>query len=201
MLPLSGFNRIASASPHVLSPHSPHSTTKPSPRTHRRRTGACHCVPTATAKVASAEPPQLQLSEPAWAQALSDLTSALPELPEDQAKLTLEKAFGWKGQAYWRGSKVCQVPELGDVGAVLQYLTSLGLQGEQLAKVVRLFPEVLACSVEGQLQKSVAKLQGEWRMTGDVLTRALVRQPQVLGFDRDCEGTCFGECNRCWARF
>lgn len=24
---------------------------------------------------------------------------------------------------------------------------------------------------------------------------------QVLGYDVDCEGSCIGDCNRCWARF
>jgi hypothetical protein len=36
---------------------------------------------------------------------------------------------------------------------------------------------------------------------GDVLLKAVLRNPPLLGYNVDCMGDCVGECNRCWARF
>lgn len=51
------------------------------------------------------------------------------------------------------------------------------------------------------LTANVAKLQRDWKLEGQVLARAVARQPAVLGYTIDCMGDCAGECNRCWARF
>eukprot|EP00197_Chlamydomonas_leiostraca_P004644 CAMPEP_0202864836 /NCGR_PEP_ID=MMETSP1391-20130828/4914_1 /ASSEMBLY_ACC=CAM_ASM_000867 /TAXON_ID=1034604 /ORGANISM="Chlamydomonas leiostraca, Strain SAG 11-49" /LENGTH=180 /DNA_ID=CAMNT_0049544607 /DNA_START=253 /DNA_END=795 /DNA_ORIENTATION=+ len=153
-------------------------------------------------KPAASSPQELTgADKQAWDTAVEQLASAL-SLPSEDAQALIEKGFGWKSQAFWRGTKVKEVPGQGVVAAVLQFLTSkLGLQGPDLLKVVKTFPEVLACSVSGQLEVAVGKLQNDWKLNGDVLMRAVVRQPQVLGYSLDCEGSCIGECNRCWARF
>jgi hypothetical protein len=65
---------------------------------------------------------------------------------------------------------------------------------------LKAFPELIGCSVDA-LQGNVAKLQKDWKLEGQVLAKAVVRQPAVLGYTIDCMGDCAGECNRCWARF
>lgn len=71
----------------------------------------------------------------------------------------------------------------------------------QVAKTVKAFPEVLGCAVDSQLQGNVAQLQKEWKLEGDVLRGAVLRNPPLLGYNVDCLGDCAGECNRCWVRF
>lgn len=66
---------------------------------------------------------------------------------------------------------------------------------------MKLFPEVLGCNVQQQLQGNVDKLQRDWKLQGSVLTNAVLRNPSLLGYNVDCEGNCVGECNRCWVRF
>lgn len=45
------------------------------------------------------------------------------------------------------------------------------------------------------------ELEKTWKMKGPVLTKTLMRRPDVLGYNIDCLGDCAGECNRCWVRF
>jgi hypothetical protein len=52
--------------------------------------------------------------------------------------------------------------------------------------------QVLGCDIEGQLQASVDKLQKDWKLQGPVLAKAVLRQPAVLGYNLDCEGSCVG---------
>jgi hypothetical protein len=75
------------------------------------------------------------------------------------------------------------------------------LVGVQVSKAVKAFPEVLGCHVDSQLSGNVAKLQKEWKLEGDVLRGAVLRNPSILGYNVDCLGDCAGECNRCWVRF
>lgn len=111
------------------------------------------------------------------------------------------RAFGWKTQAYWRNQKVEEPPNPAQVAAAIQYLKLLGIEGADLLKVLKIFPEALGCSVEDRLKTNVAKIEKEFKLTGNTLARAIIRQPQVLGYVVDCLGDCVGECNRCWARF
>ena len=67
-------------------------------------------------------------------------------------------------------------------------------------QIKKAFPEVLGLSLDA-LTANVAKLQRDWKLEGQVLARAVARQPAVLGYTIDCMGDCAGECNRCWARF
>ena len=87
------------------------------------------------------------------------------------------------------------------VESVLQFLAGLGMGEEEVARVVRAFPEVVGCPVEPQLQACLRKLEKQWRMSGDVAARAILRKPNLLGYTIDCVGDCVGECQRCWARF
>lgn len=117
----------------------------------------------------------------------------------------LARAFGWSTQAFWRQEKVEQLPTPEQLEGVLEYLQDeLNLREDDLAKVLRAFPEALACDVQERLAANVKVLQQQWRLSGGTLTKALMRQPQVLGYTVDCisdHGGCVGECNRCWARF
>jgi hypothetical protein len=55
--------------------------------------------------------------------------------------------------------------------------------------------------VDPQLQNCMKKLEKDWRMSGDVALKAVLRRPEILGYTIDCVGDCAGECARCWARF
>lgn len=94
-----------------------------------------------------------------------------------------------------------QPADLQQIIAALQFLSQLGMTDEQLVKAVKTFPEVLGCDVQQQLQANVDKLYVDWKLQGDVLVKAVLRNPAVLGYNVDCMGDCAGECNRCWARF
>jgi len=148
------------------------------------------------------EVPQLQgEAGQAWESALQEVASTFGEdIPEDERQKLLKRAFGWGSQVYWRGHKVDEVPVMGQVATVLEHLQNLGIVGPNLLKVLKLFPEVIALSMDTQ-NAAVAKLQGEFKLQGDVLMRAIVRKPQILGYEVDCEGSCVGDCNRCWVRF
>lgn len=110
------------------------------------------------------------------------------------------RAFGWGSQAYWRREKVDETPDPERAAAALQLLRDIGVGDDDVAKVVKAFPEVLGCSPEA-LKGNVAKLEKDWKLQGQVLAKAVVRQPAVLGYTVDCMGDCVGECIRCWARF
>lgn len=98
--------------------------------------------------------------------------------------------------------QVEEAPSEQQVQQALDFLTSqLNLQAAEVKKVVKAFPEVVACDVANQLQANMSKLEKDWKLTGQVAAKAVVRSPAVLGYNVDCEGTCIGECNRCWARF
>ena len=97
--------------------------------------------------------------------------------------------------------------ELPDPGTLLESLSflqsSLDITGEDLVKVLSKFPEALSCSVEERLEPNVQRFESEWSMKGDVLKRAIVRKPTLLGLAIDCSkignGSCQGQCSKCWA--
>jgi len=116
------------------------------------------------------------------------------------------------------------------VEAVLDFLAGVGVKGPDATKVLKKFPEVIACSVEERLQENVRKLERDWKIKGPAATNVIKRQPQardtccmcdvcacqhrvsdtkysivtcgvqVLGYVIDCQGNCEGQCNRCWVR-
>ncbi len=67
-------------------------------------------------------------------------------------------------------------------------------------QAIKNFPEVFGLDVESQMKANVEKLKKDWKMTDKVIPNVVKRQPQVLGYNVDCEGNCMGECNRCWIR-
>merc|ERR1711924_425056 len=76
----------------------------------------------------------------------------------------------------------------------------MGMDGEGQRKVVEKFPEVVGLPVE-TLRASVARLESGFFIKGKVATKTLLRRPDVLGMDFDCEGDCKGQCHLCWVRF
>ncbi|GLC47467.1 hypothetical protein PLESTB_000133700 [Pleodorina starrii] len=145
---------------------------------------------------------QLTADEEATWKASGDALSGALGLSSEESGRVLARAFGWTTQAFWRREKVEELPMPGQVVGALGVLQQdLGLSSEEAAKVVRLFPEVLACDVEGRLRTNIAQLKSQWRLQGPTLAKAVLRQPAVLGYSLDCGGDCIGECNRCWARF
>lgn len=120
---------------------------------------------------------------------------------EEEAEKIISKAFGWVLRGYWEDKIVDVVPEPTTLTTVLSYLKELGLEGEDLKRVVKIFPHVLACSVEKRLKINVAQLAREWKISGLSLTKVVIRQPLVLGYSVDCRGDCIAECDHCWARF
>eukprot|EP00198_Chlamydomonas_reinhardtii_P000984 XP_001690319.1 predicted protein [Chlamydomonas reinhardtii] len=120
----------------------------------------------------------------------------------DECSRLLARAFGWTTQAFWRREKVEELPSPDQVCEALAFLAAdLGMSTEEQVKTVKAFPELLACDAETRLRANTAQLQKQWRMQGATLTKAVLRQPQVLGYSVDCSGDCIGECNRCWVRF
>ena len=97
----------------------------------------------------------------------------------------------------------CQeAPTEQQIDGVVEFLTSrCNLQTEDVAKLATEFPQVFGCDVEKQLKYAVGVLENDWFMKGKILTSTLKRRPQSLGCNVDCEGSCWGKCERCWVRF
>ena len=130
------------------------------------------------------------------------------ETNDDDVDAMMEKAFGWRGQGYWRNTKVREVPTAADVTARVAFLESIGVTTRasecDLAKIVKKQPEILACDVE-QLTAATEHIEKNYFMKRDTrnFVKYVVRVPQALGNNLDCAGegkACLGECNRCWAR-
>jgi hypothetical protein len=130
------------------------------------------------------------------------------ETNDDDVDAMMEKAFGWRGQGYWRNTKVREVPTAADVTARVAFLESIGETTRasecDLAKIVKKQPEILACDVE-QLTAATEHIEKNYFMKRDTrnFVKYVVRVPQALGNNLDCAGegkACLGECNRCWAR-
>ena len=98
-------------------------------------------------------------------------------------------------------AQVEEVPTVARVSAVVEYLKTLGLVESDLPRFVKAFPQIFGCDMETVLAENVELLQNKWKLKGSVLTGALKRRPPILGYVVDCEGSCVGECNRCWVRF
>ncbi|KAI3429720.1 hypothetical protein D9Q98_010036 [Chlorella vulgaris] len=133
--------------------------------------------------------------------ACSELVQQRCGLDADAADAALLKAFGWKGQGFWRQERVKQVPCQEQVTAVLDYLASLGISdAHDLGPLLTAFPEALGLHVQ-LMEENVSVLREKWYMKGNVLLNSIKRKPRALGNNIDCEGTCAGLCTRCWAQF
>ncbi|KAL7128446.1 hypothetical protein ABFS83_14G317600 [Erythranthe nasuta] len=129
-------------------------------------------------------------------QALSSYGFAIEE--EDKI---LGKAFGQIRSPYWGEDRKKEVPKFEVVNEILSYLKDLGLDDDDLAKLLKKFPEVLGCSLENEVKVNVQILEKEWGIKGKTLRNLLLRNPKVLGFNIDCKGDCKAQCTRCWVRF
>lgn len=176
----------------------PCASAQPARRTAHPRTRLCvraSAQPTTSAQPATLTPDQAQQ----WSACRDALLAR--GCTEEESDTLLCRAFGWAGQVYWRGTKEEQPPTLAEVQAGLDLLESIGIQGDNLLKLLRAFPEALGCGVDTILRPNVDVLQSQWKLKGPVLVKTLLRRPDVLGYNLDCEGSCVGECERCWARF
>ncbi|GIL57891.1 hypothetical protein Vafri_13107 [Volvox africanus] len=145
---------------------------------------------------------QLSQEEESMWKASCDVLATSLGLGADESSRLVARAFGWTTQAFWRQEKVEELPTPTQVENALEVLRiDLAMTPEEAARVVRVFPELLACDVEGRLRANIAQLGSQCRLKGPTLTKAVIRQPAVLGYSLDCGGNCIGECNRCWARF
>lgn len=119
----------------------------------------------------------------------------------DEADRMLKKAFGWVHSPYWSEERKTEVPKIGIVNEILDYIRSLGLSDEDLHKLLKKFPEVLGCSLDNEVKANVGTLEKEWGIKGKALRNLLLRNPKVLGYNVDCRGDCMAKCTRCWVRF
>lgn len=134
-----------------------------------------------------------------WAACLEEVKKV--GYSDDEANALLERAFGWRTQTFWRGLKKEEVPKADSVAATLNFLRDLGMKDEDIQAAFKKFPEGLASDVEGRLKPNMQTLQKDYFIPEKKLLAAIKRQPKALGFSYDCEGSCEGECHRCWVRF
>lgn len=81
---------------------------------------------------------------------------------------------------------------------MVDYMSELGLNGDDLKSAISKFPEVLGLPVDKRMKANVSKIENEYKIKGATLSNIFKRKPQVLGFNFDCEGDCQGNCSRCW---
>ena len=120
-----------------------------------------------------------------WA-ACAELVQQRCGLDADAADTALLRAFGWKGQGFWRQERVKEVPSQEQVDAALDFLAGLGIAEGDLGPLVRTFPEALGLRV-ALMQDTVQVLRDTWHMKGSVLVNSIKRKPRVLGNCIDCE--------------
>lgn len=125
-----------------------------------------------------------------------------PTLAPDKADKLVGRAFGWGTQKFWRGRVKQEPPSLDAVRTSLSFLSDeVAVDDSHVPAVLRNFPEVLALSVS-RMKENVDFIQRTYPvLKGDKLTKAILENPAVLGFDFDCEGDCKSECARCWVQF
>ena len=116
----------------------------------------------------------------------------------------LARGFAWTSRWYYGQEMQNEVPDPSTVLDSLSFLqSSLGIQGDDLVKVLNKFPEALSCPIEERMEPNVRRFESEWSMKGEVLRKAIVRKPTLLGLAIDCStmgnGSCQGQCSKCWA--
>ncbi|KAJ8498202.1 hypothetical protein OPV22_008754 [Ensete ventricosum] len=119
----------------------------------------------------------------------------------EEADSILKKAFGWVHSPYWGEERSKEVPKVQKINEMLDYIKGLGLNDEDLYKLLKKFPEVLGCSLVNEVQTNIGMLEKDWGIKGKALRNLLIRNPKVLGYNVDCKGDCMAQCTRCWVRF
>lgn len=136
-----------------------------------------------------------------WDAAAKTLRTVGLEEDEELSKL-LSRAFGWTSQAYWRREKVKENPDPESVERALEFLRNeVGFDDAEVANVLRGFPEAMALSVDERMRENIRLLRENLKMDEKRIRKAVLGQPQILGYTLDCGGDCQGECARCWVRF
>ncbi|KAK8960338.1 hypothetical protein KSP40_PGU013987 [Platanthera guangdongensis] len=69
----------------------------------------------------------------------------------EEANLVLKKAFGWNHSPYRGEERIKEAPQLDSIEEMLDYLKSLSLSDDDLHKIIKMFPEVLGCSLSEEL--------------------------------------------------
>ena len=123
------------------------------------------------------------------------------DFTEEEVDLLLGKAFGWVQSPYWGEERESLLPSPEAINGMVTYLRSLGLSDDDVSKLLKKFPEVLGCSLEEEVRVNVTLLKSSWGIEGKALTKLLLRNPKVLGYNVDCKGDCIAQCTRCWVRF
>ena len=125
----------------------------------------------------------------------------------EAAEVMLERGFGWgaASERYWRrAGRKEQEPCPETVRGAVEFPASLdGMDGSGLRQVLTRFPMVVGLSV-ATLRASVAQLKKRFTIEDEVVTKTIVRRPDLLGIDYDCkrlkEGhSCKSLCSRCFS--
>ncbi|KAL9252826.1 hypothetical protein AKJ16_DCAP11937 [Drosera capensis] len=111
----------------------------------------------------------------------------------------LGKAFGQIHSPYWSEEREAVVPRQEAVCSILEYLRSLSLTDDDLAKLLKKFPEFLGCSLEDEVKNNVRILEKDWGIEWNSLNNLLLRNPKV--YSVDCKGDCMAQCSRRWVWF
>ena len=121
---------------------------------------------------------------------------------DDEADRVMQKGFGWAKQDYWRNEKVKEIPDMDEIEKRIQFIESLGVARDKIDVIVSKFPEILAMDIDGVMKPAVEHVEKNFFMKRGTTAFAkyVIRVPQALGNTIDCEGTCVGDCNRCWVR-
>ena len=121
---------------------------------------------------------------------------------DDNADRVMQKGFGWAKQDYWRNEKVKEIPDMDEIEKRIQFIESLGVARDKIDVIVNKFPEILAMDIDGVMKPAVEHIEKNFFMKRGTTAFAkyVIRVPQALGNTIDCEGTCVGDCNRCWVR-
>ena len=176
----------------------------PTTTTHTTTTTTTRVVSTAASADASDVTPASLEGDDAesWARAESIVASL--GLDDASADKAMRRAFGWSTQAYWRNTKVREVPDATALEERIAFLETLGVTRDDVRQIVEKTPEILGCDVD-QLTTATEYVEKNYFMKRNTrnFVKYVVRVPQALGNNLDCaaEGkSCLGECNRCWAR-
>jgi hypothetical protein len=121
---------------------------------------------------------------------------------DDEADKLMQKGFGWGKQDYWRNEKVREIPDMDEIEKRIQFIESLGVARDKIDVIVGKLPEILAMDIEGVMKPAVEHVEKNFFMKRGTpaFAKYVIRVPQALGNTIDCEGTCVGDCNRCWVR-
>ena len=121
---------------------------------------------------------------------------------DDEADKVMQKGFGWGKQDYWRNEKVREIPDMDEIEKRIQFIESLGEARDKIDVIVGKLPEILAMDIDGVMKPAVEHIEKNFFMKRGTpaFAKYVIRVPQALGNTIDCEGTCVGDCNRCWVR-